>query len=586
MTYNDPDGVNGPNPQIVTFNFATTAGTVAASIPATGSIAISMPYTYDSNNNNTYSVEYGDYDADSWTTWVDGTSVNNNTASPYTDTITGLDSAQIYDVRMTYHDPDGAIGDNPQYVFNIVPLKTATWAGTATAEIASGASIAISMPWTYDTNNNNTYTIEYSNDGGSTWQTWVDGSNHQNISPYNTTITGLTMGETYDVRVTYNDPDGVGGEAVQIFSSIFLPSENATFAGTATVVTTSSSSIAVSMPYTYDNNGDNSYTVQYRITGTGTWVSWGTFLHTASPFEDTITGLSEGRTYDVRLIYNDPDGVNEITDPAVQEFLAITLPLDKTRTETAMAFAAGEDSIYVSMPYLGDDNNNNSFTIAYKLSSSETWIDGGTAGDPDDSPYTGTIDSLTPGATYDVRMTYNDPDGVLGINPQYKYGITLAALPVTNVVRVCSSGGNFTEIQSAIDDPGVTDGYTVLVCPDTYSENISFGTKNITVRSEGGPGVTLIQGKDPDTDAPVVSLNSDGILDGFTINNQRDYSGGAGFYGSCRGFLVSSGVSPTIRNSIIQGNHITQSGSALYTCLLYTSPSPRDRTRSRMPSSA
>ena len=28
------------------------------------------------------------------------------------------------------------------------------------------------------------------------------------------------------------------------------------------------------------------------------------------------------------------------------------------------------------------------------------------------------------------------------------------------------------------------------------------------------------------------------------------------------------------------------SGSARYICLLYTSPSPRDRTRSRMPSSA
>ena len=27
-------------------------------------------------------------------------------------------------------------------------------------------------------------------------------------------------------------------------------------------------------------------------------------------------------------------------------------------------------------------------------------------------------------------------------------------------------------------------------------------------------------------------------------------------------------------------------GGVLYTCLLYTSPSPRDRTRSRMPSSA
>ena len=29
-----------------------------------------------------------------------------------------------------------------------------------------------------------------------------------------------------------------------------------------------------------------------------------------------------------------------------------------------------------------------------------------------------------------------------------------------------------------------------------------------------------------------------------------------------------------------------QCGQPLFTCLLYTSPSPRDRTRSRMPSSA
>ena len=31
---------------------------------------------------------------------------------------------------------------------------------------------------------------------------------------------------------------------------------------------------------------------------------------------------------------------------------------------------------------------------------------------------------------------------------------------------------------------------------------------------------------------------------------------------------------------------IERGGTILYTCLLYTSPSPRDRTRSRMPSSA
>ena len=33
-------------------------------------------------------------------------------------------------------------------------------------------------------------------------------------------------------------------------------------------------------------------------------------------------------------------------------------------------------------------------------------------------------------------------------------------------------------------------------------------------------------------------------------------------------------------------NNVVKISRRLYTCLLYTSPSPRDRTRSRMPSSA
>ena len=41
----------------------------------------------------------------------------------------------------------------------------------------------------------------------------------------------------------------------------------------------------------------------------------------------------------------------------------------------------------------------------------------------------------------------------------------------------------------------------------------------------------------------------------------------------------------TIRDNVTLVSHISISGSTTI-CLLYTSPSPRDRTRSRMPSSA
>ena len=41
-----------------------------------------------------------------------------------------------------------------------------------------------------------------------------------------------------------------------------------------------------------------------------------------------------------------------------------------------------------------------------------------------------------------------------------------------------------------------------------------------------------------------------------------------------------------VHTTIEQWNHFMDDGAIFKICLLYTSPSPRDRTRSRMPSSA
>ena len=66
------------------------------------------------------------------------------------------------------------------------------------------------------------------------------------------------------------------------------------------------------MPYTTDTNANNSYTVEYKLSSSGTWLDWGTNpkAHTASPYTDTIAGLAAGASYDVRLTYNDADGVS------------------------------------------------------------------------------------------------------------------------------------------------------------------------------------------------------------------------------------------------------------------------------------
>ena len=65
-------------------------------------------------------------------------------------------------------------------------------------------------------------------------------------------------------------------------------------------------------------------------------------------------------------------------------------------------------------------------------------------------------------------------------------------------------------------------GDTVLVAPGTYPENINFGGKTITVTSESGPQVTIIDGGNAD---PVVIFTSgegrDSIINGFTLQNGR-----------------------------------------------------------------
>ena len=59
-------------------------------------------------------------------------------------------------------------------------------------------------------------------------------------------------------------------------------------------------------------------------------------------------------------------------------------------------------------------------------------------------------------------------------------------------------------------------------------------------------------------------------------------SGGAALHGPAAAHNYHMGITDISYNANTGSTEIVHT----YTCLLYTSPSPRDRTRSRMPSSA
>ena len=102
--------------------------------------------------------------------------------------------------------------------FTINPIP-GTIVGTATATASGQTGITVTMPYTGDSNANNSYKVEYKYSSGIAWTTWVANAAHT-ASPYSTTITGLTAGTSYDVRVTYQDIDGVTGTNPQTLTAV------------------------------------------------------------------------------------------------------------------------------------------------------------------------------------------------------------------------------------------------------------------------------------------------------------------------------------------------------------------------------
>ena len=98
---------------------------------------------------------------------------------------------------------------------------------------------------------------------------------------------------------------------------------------------------------------------------------------------------------------------------------------------------------------------------------------------------------------------------------------------------------------------------------DLLSRNTTF---TLSRDSSGGNGLAF---------APVVFHDGQGLMvkKESKINSLKDLAN--------KSICVGSGT--TTEQNI---NDAFESASLPYTCLLYTSPSPRDRTRSRMPSSA
>jgi hypothetical protein len=104
---------------------------------------------------------------------------------------------------------------------------------------------------------------------------------------------------------------------------------------------------------------------------------------------------------------------------------------------------------------------------------------------------------------------------------------------------------DFRSIQAAIDAAYVQAGDTILVKPGTYVGNVYLDDKELEIRSERGPFVTILDARAAGSVVSLYNRTSATVLEGFTITGGRGQTGG--------GVWIYGG-GPVVTRNIIQGN--------------------------------
>jgi hypothetical protein len=407
--------------------FPTTVGVATALPYGSNQINVSMPYTNDGNASNTYTVEYKLASDTTWSNWVTGAA---HLPSPYTTQITGLAAATSYDVRVTYIDADGVIGDNPQVISNVYtpdPFDAKSrFSGSANPltqgfPVGSGSSLLVVSIVTSGTTARSGGAPSYN--GIALTQADVNRVASESITEL-WYLTNPPTGSSYNISVP-----NTGSRTLYVIASSYKAQPGYAYAFDVSNGTTSTGSANPSVSVTTTSNGDlivgamgnGNLAVPTLNTTTSTGAEVLYSVPNSPSFSDNGAFAFQvlAGTYTLAWTVASDDWGFEVA-----AFKPVPL---STTTGAATATAASATSIVVSMPYSHDANANNTYTVEYKLAADSLWSNWVTAATHSASPYATTITGLAAATSYDIRVTYNDADGVNGANPQTIASVTTLA---------------------------------------------------------------------------------------------------------------------------------------------------------------
>lgn len=201
----------------------TVAGSATVSVRSSSWIAVQVPFAGDDNGNGHTLYEIGNSNGGPFST---GSANSDRLSGPpaWRANVFNVSPSTTYYVRITFVDPDGVTGANPQIIGPVTtPASAPNSVSVATASaIVDDAEIYVSLDISDDANRNSGGIVEVATSASGPWTRKAGSPSEANLPfhPKRARLRGLIPGTDYWVRATITDPDGVTGANPQVLGPI------------------------------------------------------------------------------------------------------------------------------------------------------------------------------------------------------------------------------------------------------------------------------------------------------------------------------------------------------------------------------
>jgi hypothetical protein len=443
-------------------------------------------------------------------------------SSPYT--LSGLTNGTSYSIRVAANNPVGRGGYTAE-----ITRTPATAPGTPTGLTATGGSASgrLVLAWTAPSNGGSAitgYTVEYTPSGGSA-QTVSTGSTSASFN-----LNGLTNGTSYSVRVRAVNVVGAGGYSTAATGTPGLvPGTPTSLIGT---IGDGSVDLSWTAPASDGGATITNYTVEYTPAG----GSAATVTATASPY--TLTGLTNGTSYSIRVAANNAVGRGEYTT-AIARTPQIAVPGAPTGLTATGGSESGRLVLDWIAPSVAGGSAITGYTVEYTPSGgSPQTVDTGST----NTVYN--LDGLTNGTSYSLMVRAVNAGGA------GNYSEAASSTPFT----VPGVPANLS---------GTTSDASVAISWDAPSSNGGSTITNYTIEytPSGGSAVTVTAASSPYTLPSLTNGTS------YSIRVAANNAAGRG------GYTTAINRTPATTPSEPTGLNATGGGTAGRLELSWTAPS-------------